>query len=190
MGMCKECKEVFSPLDMIDGYCQECAKEHSITKDNQETDSQKEIENMEIKTEKEKTKSQTFDLVKNIKLVLWLILLVLVGIGVIINSFISKLDNTDTSTVTSTNHYLTKESDTEVFTLAVATVGDDNIIEKICIDGYVYINIYQKKPVMSINKWGTQTALTRFAVLQSTTQSFITNELSISEPEKCKKYGI
>jgi hypothetical protein len=61
MGMCKECKEVFSALDMIDGYCQECAKKYSITKENQETDSQKEIENMEIKTEKEETKSQTFD---------------------------------------------------------------------------------------------------------------------------------
>jgi hypothetical protein len=109
---------------MVDGYCQECAKKYSITKENQETDSQKEIENMEIKTEKEETKSQIFDLGKSVKLVLWLILLVLVGIGVIINSFISKLDNTDTSTVTSTNHYLTKESDTEVFTLAVATVGD------------------------------------------------------------------
>lgn len=182
--MCKGCKEVFNTLDMIDGYCQECAKKHSITKNNQETNFQKEIKETKVETKTEEPKSQIFDLIKNLKLVLWLILFALIVIGIIINSFMSKLDNSSNANKHLKNEYLTNESITKINILNKTPVNS-NIVEKICIDGYVYINIYQKKPVMTI-RFGNHTALTQFPVLQSTTQSFITNELSISEPEKCE----
>jgi len=76
----------------------------------------------------------------------------------------------------------------KVDTISSTTINgewnDNNVIEKICIDGYVYINIYQKKPVMTI-QYGRQTSLTSYAVLASTTQSFI-NANFISKAETCK----
>jgi glutamine cyclotransferase len=62
-----------------------------------------------------------------------------------------------------------------------------NIVEKVCIDGYVYINIYQKKPVMTV-QYGSSTALTAYPVLQSTTQSFISSHsyfIDTLKPETC-----
>jgi hypothetical protein len=60
----------------------------------------------------------------------------------------------------------------------------ENIVDKICIDGYVYITIYQKKPVMTI-RYGSQTSLTRYPVMQGIVQSLIYNANKMI-PERCK----
>jgi len=59
----------------------------------------------------------------------------------------------------------------------------ENIVDKICIDGYVYINIYQKKPVMTI-EYGSQTSLTKYPVMQGIVQSLIYNANKMV-PERC-----
>lgn len=76
---------------------------------------------------------------------------------------------------------------TYAYVLDITAVDKEKkyLVEHICIDGYVYINMYQKKPVMTID-YGNSTALTNFPVLQSTTQSFITID-GKSLPQKCKK---
>jgi len=58
----------------------------------------------------------------------------------------------------------------------------NNLIEKICVDGYVFMNIYQKRPLMTI-KYGNQTSLTAYPVLVSTTQVFtnVDGELRASQ---------
>lgn len=48
----------------------------------------------------------------------------------------------------------------------------NNLVEKICVDGYVFLNTYQKRPVMTINKYGSSSAFTSYPVLVSTTQFF------------------
>lgn len=65
-----------------------------------------------------------------------------------------------------------------------------NIIDKVCINGYVYFNIYQRKPVMTIT-YGSSTALTKYPVLQSTVQSFVVKKgmfFDSSVPETCSAY--
>jgi len=57
-------------------------------------------------------------------------------------------------------------------------------IQKICLDGYVYINVYQKKPVMTV-QFGSSTALTEYPVLQGFTQSFVEG-FAGSKPEQCQ----
>lgn len=59
----------------------------------------------------------------------------------------------------------------------------ENIVDKICIDGYVYINIYQRKPVMTI-QYGSATSLVQYPVMQGLVQSIINNAGKIL-PERC-----
>lgn len=47
----------------------------------------------------------------------------------------------------------------------------NNLVEKICVDGYVFLNIYQQRPLMTI-QYGRQTAMTAYPVLVSSTQFF------------------
>ena len=74
----------------------------------------------------------------------------------------------------------------QVDLISSQTVGNDKgyFVEKICIDSYVYINMYQKKPVMTI-KYGSQTALTSYPVLQGIVQSTVAGKYG-SKPERCK----
>jgi len=74
----------------------------------------------------------------------------------------------------------------QVDLISSQTIGDDKdyFVEKICIDSYVYINMYQKKPVMTI-KYGSQTALTSYPVLQGIVQSTVAGKYG-SKPERCK----
>jgi hypothetical protein len=60
----------------------------------------------------------------------------------------------------------------------------ENIVDKICIDGYVYINIYQRKPTMTI-EYGRQTSLLQYPVMQGIVQSLIYNANKMV-PERCK----
>lgn len=73
----------------------------------------------------------------------------------------------------------------KVYIISSQNVGNDKnyFVEKICIDGYVYINIYQKKPVMTISL-GSSTAYPKYPVLQGITQSFIKD----GKPETCINY--
>lgn len=47
----------------------------------------------------------------------------------------------------------------------------NNLVEKICVDGYVFLNTYQKRPLLTIDL-GRSTAYTAYPVLVSTTQFF------------------
>jgi hypothetical protein len=76
----------------------------------------------------------------------------------------------------------------QVDLISSQTIGNekDYFVEKICIDSYVYINMYQKKPVMTI-QYGTQTALTHYSVLQGIVQSTVEGKYGLSStPERCK----
>jgi hypothetical protein len=81
--------------------------------------------------------------------------------------------------------YFQSYANAAAYVMSVRKIGNDDsyLVEKVCIDGYVYINMYQKKPVMTI-QYGTSTALTKFPVLQSTTQSLLDRGGKLM-PEKC-----
>ncbi len=60
---------------------------------------------------------------------------------------------------------------------------EGTIVERICINGYVYINMYQRKPVMTI--WlGSHQSKTHYPVLQATIQSFVEGTVG-AKPETC-----
>jgi len=66
----------------------------------------------------------------------------------------------------------------------VRGAGEHNtIIEKICVDGYFFVNVYQKRPLMTI-EFGRQTALTAYPVLISSVQLFEKKD-GKSVPAKC-----
>jgi len=179
MGMCKKCNEVYSALEMTDGVCKKCLESDS-TIDNDI--SQEKVETTVTEEEKPQNDVEPNSKLDNsngfIKIALGLILIVLIVVGIILNSFISKFDKQNTPNGSNLNI-------ATVINTAKLDGDSQYLVERICINGYVYINMYQKKPVMTI-QYGTSTALTQFPVLQSTTQSFIRNDLSMSVPEKCR----
>jgi len=74
----------------------------------------------------------------------------------------------------------------KVNVISEENIGSDesHFVKKLCIDGYVYITIYQKKPVMTI-QYGRQTALTEYPVLQGIVQSYVNGSIT-PKPETCK----
>ena len=116
-----------------------------------------------------------------INILLFIMIFVLLAILYQVNILYQLTQHKAQETIEDTRTY---DLNTDVKSIDFTRLDKKYFVEKICIDGYVYVNMYQKMPVMTI-KLGTSTAYPNYLVLKSTTQSFIDSKDFLTSPEKC-----